>query len=130
MVVNNYRTIIHEKFPLLKYLPLLHFGPISNHQFLYLQLTKMARKLTQKIVSNDIENNVFVSWDSNILRSFSLPRGSPMLLFIILFLVFVQTSQSQLELESSWNHKGLSKFILFSSIYELNIFKSQILYIK
>ena len=98
-----------QKIPILKYLYLLCYGPAYNHQSWCLHLSKMERKLTHKMVSIDIEHNGFVAWDSNILRSFSLPRESPILLFVILFLVLVLTSQSQLGLQSSWNHKGLRR---------------------
>lgn len=97
-----------QKIPILKYLYLLCYGPAYNHQFWCLHLSKMERKLTHKMVSIDIEHNGFVPWDSNILRSFSLPRESPILLFVILFLVLVLTSQSQLGLQSSWNHKRVN----------------------
>ena len=103
-----------QKIPILKYLYLLCYGPAYNHQSWCLHLSKMERKLTHKMVSIDIEHNGFVPWDSNILRSFSLPRESPILLFVILFLVLVLTSQSQLGLQSSWNHKGLTELNYFS----------------
>ena len=112
LIYNGVQQLLYnntQKIPILKYLYLLCYGPAYNHQSWCLHLSKMERKLTHKMVSIDIEHNGFVAWDSNILRSFSLPRESPILLFVILFLVLVQTSQSQLGLQSSWNHKGLSK---------------------